>query len=526
MKSTTTGKKKRNQDQHCSREDLLSEIRESSFDGIIITDKQGIIKFASRSLARIFGYSESEYPTRIQELAHHIYPDPAIRERVFAHWDQDIKLRNAPERILPIIRKDGEQRWCRFKLSKTRSGNVILNIYDVTEQKHIQDRDQILFTHAPDAIYLVDPETLRILDFNDAACELLGYPRDEFRKMKLSDFAVVRSHRQLKQHVKEIMGKGSELFESKARRKDGELRDVQVHANVATIAGRKYYQCIVRDITEQNHIQSALRDSEETFRNLAEHSPNMIFIQKGKHVLYVNERCEQVFGYTRKEFLSPDFNWLMLIAPEHLDVALSNSAKRKRGQTIPTSEYTLITKSGKRIDMIISATMIRHKGMRAMLGIVTDVSDLKRSNAELMRQQKELESKHAALKEVLAEIEAEKLNIRKQVTANVEKIITPVLRRLKTGATSGQARQWDLLESSLGNLTSEFGAHLSGGMAELSPGQIEISNMIRRGMTSKEIAETLHLSLKTIETQRNRIRKKFGISRQATNLVSFLQNLS
>ena len=401
--------KKDKQDQDRSAEELLADILEHSFDGIVVTDEKGAIKLGSKSLMRIFGHTVAEPPRTMQEFGHRIFPDPAIRSRIFALWKQDLRSPHPPERVFPVIGKDGEQRWCRVQISRTRNGNVVQNIQDITEQKNIE---------------------------------------------------------------------------------------------------------------------TALKDSEETFRNLAEQSPNLIFIQTVKRIVYVNERCEEMLGYTPEEFLSPDFNWLTLFSPEQRDFAASNFAKRMKGRTVPPPEYTLITKSGKRIDVILSARIIRYHGTRAMLGIITDVSDLKRTNAELTRQRKALETKHAALKEVLAQIEADKLQIRKQVSANVEKIVMPIVRRLRTVATSGQEQQWDLMESSLGNLASEFGAHLSGGTAKLSPKQIEISNMIRNGMTSKEIAEALHLSPKTVETQRNRIRKKFGISRSATNLVSFLQNLS
>jgi PAS domain S-box-containing protein len=407
MKST--GKKKGKQDQHSSAEELLSDILEHSFDGIVVTDEKGVIKLGSKSLLRIFGHPVDKPPRTMQEFSRLVFPDPAVRSRIFALWKQDVNSPHPPERVFPVIGKDGGQRWCRVQISRTRMGNFIQNIQDVTEQKHIE---------------------------------------------------------------------------------------------------------------------TALRDSEEVFRNLAEQSPNLIFIQTARQIVYANERWEEILGYTRDELLSPNFSWPDLIASEQREVAQSNFAKRMKGQTIQAPEYTMVTKSEKRIDVILSAKIIRYHGTCAMLGILTDVSDLKRTNAELSRQGKALEDKHAALKEVLAQIEADKLRIRKQITANVEKIVMPIVRRLRVGTPSEQKQQWDLLESSLDDLASEFGAHLSGESVKLSPKQMEISSMIRSGMTSKEIAESLHLSPKTVETQRNRIRKKFGISRHATNLVSFLQNLS
>jgi len=58
-------------------------------------------------------------------------------------------------------------------------------------------------------------------------------------------------------------------------------------------------QSIVLDITDRKQAREALAESEEKFRNLAEQSPNMIFINVGGRVVYANPRCEDVMGYTR-----------------------------------------------------------------------------------------------------------------------------------------------------------------------------------------------------------------------------------
>ena len=72
--------------------------------------------------------------------------------------------------------------------------------------------------------------------------------------------------------------------------------------------------------TEHKRAEEALRESEEKFRNLAEHSPNMIFINKKGKVAYANKRCEEMMGYTTDEFYSVDFDFLTLIAPEYREL--------------------------------------------------------------------------------------------------------------------------------------------------------------------------------------------------------------
>ena len=70
------------------------------------------------------------------------------------------------------------------------------------------------------------------------------------------------------------------------------------------------------DITERKLAEDALRESEEKFRSVTEQSPNMIFInQKGK-VVYCNEKCEEVMGYSKEEFCGLDFDFFDLISEE------------------------------------------------------------------------------------------------------------------------------------------------------------------------------------------------------------------
>lgn len=78
------------------------------------------------------------------------------------------------------------------------------------------------------------------------------------------------------------------------------------------------FYVISRDITKQKETEIALQESETKFRSLADHSPNMIFINTGGKIVYVNERCEEVMGYTREEFYDPAFDFTNLIEEKSL----------------------------------------------------------------------------------------------------------------------------------------------------------------------------------------------------------------
>ena len=57
----------------------------------------------------------------------------------------------------------------------------------------------------------------------------------------------------------------------------------------------------------------------------------------------------------------------------------------------------------------------------------------------------------------------------------------------------------------------------------LTPREIEVCDLIKKGLTSKDIARTLSISLKTVEKHRDNIRKKLGIANRRINLASLLK---
>jgi PAS domain S-box-containing protein/putative nucleotidyltransferase with HDIG domain len=109
----------------------------------------------------------------------------------------------------------------------------------------------------------------------------------------------------------------------------------------------------------------------------------MIFINMNGRIVYVNEKCTEITGYTREELYAPDFEFMNLIGPESMDLVKELYSKHLQGEEVPPYEYTLITKEGRRIEAINATKLIQYAGERALLGIVTDISERKKAEQEL-----------------------------------------------------------------------------------------------------------------------------------------------
>lgn len=375
----------------------------------------------------------------------------------------------------------------------------------------------------------------RFIYVNKAACKKLGYSEAELLTMTVHDIDTLFTKKIWPKHWADVKQQGSFTLQSVHKKKDGTTFPVEVTVNYHSFKGRDFNYAFARDLTAHKRAEAAVRESEEQFRNLSEQSPNMIFINSGGRVVYVNQKCMNTLGYERSAFYAPNFDFMGLIAPEDRQRVGKIFKRHMQGKEAPPYEYGLISKKGSRIDSLITTKLISFEGKRAILGIVTDITEIRRSQTELEKstatlteQKTELQDKTIALREILAQIEAEKLQIKKQVSATADKLLLPVVRKLRELGSPGAPKYLDLLElleKNIQDLTSEFGAEVAKGIAGLAPRELEICNMIRGGMTSKEIADLLHLSLRTVETHRNHIRRKLGILGKKANLVTRLQQV-
>ncbi len=327
---------------------------------------------------------------------------------------------------------------------------------------------------------------------------------------------------------------GGEIREYRIVRPDGTVRWISdkgfaIHnesGNVYRIAG------IAEDITERKLAQQALQESEEKFRTVAEQSPNMIFINKAGKVVYVNPKCEEIMGYKKDEFYAPEFDFLTLIAPESIELVKSSFKKHSSGQEVDPYEYSLIDKTGKKIEVIITTRLINFEGDQAILGIVTDISDRKKTENALKEKDKTLEQQaqhlaevNTALKVLLEHREQEKQELEDNLLANIKKLVFPYLEKLDRGRLEAESRTYlDIIKSNLKDLVSPLATKLSSNYLALTPTELQITDLIKHGKTSKEIAAMLNVSDKAVAFHRGNIRNKLGLTHKKINLQTYLQS--
>ena len=140
---------------------------------------------------------------------------------------------------------------------------------------------------------------------------------------------------------------------------------------------------------------------------------------------------------------------------------------------------------------------------------------------------RKLSETNTALTILLEKREGDKLELEDRVLANINSRVMPYLSKLKNIAKGEKEQAYlRILESSLTEIASPFSNYLAAKFTTLTPTEIEISNFIRQGRRTKEIAALMNLSTSTIDFHRHNIRKKLGLGNIKINLRNYLATLN
>lgn len=133
---------------------------------------------------------------------------------------------------------------------------------------------------------------------------------------------------------------------------------------------------------------------------------------------------------------------------------------------------------------------------------------------------------NAALKVLLQQRDADKIELEEKVLLNINQLVMPYLDKLKRRKLDAKQKAYaEILESNLKEIVSPLARSLSAKMLRFSPTELEVANLVHQGKTTKQIAETMNLAESTVDFHRNNIRAKLGVKNKKIGLYTYLSSL-
>jgi len=385
-----------------------------------------------------------------------------------------------------------------------------------------------LYEFAPVAYCTLDPNGV-ITAVNLAGERLLGFEKKSLINLPLYLFVNKNDLDALNRHYAEVL--------RTAARRTCEIRlvrksRVEFYAHLESIARKEGDENAVSihtaiiDINEHKRDLEVLRCSGARNELILETTISGFWCLDVKgHFVKVNESYCRMSGYSEQELLTmsvddveaaetpADTNAHIQKVIAHGGDRFMSVHRRKNGSTFPVEvSATYHPDEGGIVFAFIHDITTRVKAQKAF----------EESSEKLRLRSRELFEMNSALKVLLKQREQDKQDMEQQVLANVKQFVFPYIEKLKKRKTGDDAAYLGIIEANLREIISMFAKTMSGKFSMLTPQELLVVNLIKEGRQNKDIAEMLHASICTIKAHRRNIRKKLHLTREKTNLRTFL----
>jgi PAS domain S-box-containing protein len=255
------------------------------------------------------------------------------------------------------------------------------------------ERHETLLATTGDGFWICDLEG-RILEVNDAFSRMSGYTREELLKLRIPEIEAAESSEETAQHIRNIMANGYDRFESRHRRKNGEIYEVEILTSFW--AAQDKILVFQRDITARKQAEAELSRNRELLRSiqvsraLTEAMGIGVIGADAEHrVIFANPEAQKLLGIGEKEMLDRMLDDVVrAVTGEGLVLTEATCPCWKSidaGQPYQTEDWTFARRDGSRFPVsLVIAPLPKDATPAGSVLSFQDISARKRSEQALL----------------------------------------------------------------------------------------------------------------------------------------------
>ena len=470
------------------------------------------------------------------------------------------------EAYFPELGKSGKWLYLTSAFLKDSDDNItgtIQTLLDITYRKQAEIKLQKsekkyrdLFQSMLDFVFIHDLEG-NFVETNMHYIAEMGGIHEEVANSNLRDLMPEKTRYWFDKYLIRIKKKGRDEGVVPIMMPSGEVRKLE-YKNLLLIDENNNPIGVIgsaRDITEQLENKKVINENEKRLKTIIDGSPIPTIVHDNKGIItHWNKACEDLTGILASNAIGKNIQVTeKLLKQSILSTFFSKGVSVDEISSFynSTCKQSDVVKDAYEVEaffpelgingkwLYLTAAFLKDSegNITGTIETLLDISGRKhvekiqvKMNEALEKKVKdrtrELQEINTALEVLLKKREKDKQDLEERVAYNIKEILEPHLKLLKNSPLNKHQKVYlEILENNFKEIASPFLKILSDTMQKLTPTEIQVINLIKQNKGSKEIADYMGISPRTIEFHRDNIREKLGIKNQKINLKTYLLSM-
>jgi len=367
--------------------------------GVAIIGEDGNYKYINPKFVQMFGYTLKDIPTGRDWFAR-AYPEPEYRRQIIEKWLQDLndsQVGEARPRTFKVTCKDDSQKIINFRPVTLMTGDQLVIYEDITERhraeaalRESESKYRLLVSNIP-AVVFRGYADWSVEVFDDKIEELTGYAKEDFNsgRLKWSDLVLPEDLEECQGIFRQALKTtGAYVRQYRIRHKHSHALWIQARGQIIRDPQSRidHVYGVFFDVTKQQEIEEALRESEEHLKTIMNsiRAGIVLIDMENRRIVDINHYAAEMIGQDKDRLLGQDCRGLICSCE-------NDGCPSQTPSLIPVqTECRLQTSDGRAVPILKTAVTIKRGGRTYALVSFLDLSGQKEVEQDLAAEKERL----------------------------------------------------------------------------------------------------------------------------------------